>query len=71
MDPIKQKQIASLGGKAAHQQGRAHEFTTREAAAAGRKGGEKVAANRQHMAEIGKKGGLARNKGKKAGEAAA
>jgi general stress protein YciG len=39
MDPEKQRQIASKGGKAAHQQGRAHEFTPEEARAAGRKGG--------------------------------
>jgi hypothetical protein len=37
MDPEKQRQIASKGGKAAHQKGRAHEFTSEEARAAGRK----------------------------------
>jgi len=36
MDPEKQRQIASKGGKAAHQKGRAHEFTPEEARAAGR-----------------------------------
>lgn len=39
MDPDRQKEIASLGGKAAHQQGRAHEWTSEEAREAGRKGG--------------------------------
>jgi general stress protein YciG len=39
MDPAKQREIASKGGKAAHQKGTAHEFTPEEAAAAGRKGG--------------------------------
>ncbi len=39
MDPNKQKQIASKGGKAAHEKGTAHEFSSEEAAAAGRKGG--------------------------------
>jgi hypothetical protein len=34
----KQRRIASLGGKMAHQLGRAHEFTAEEARAAGRKG---------------------------------
>ncbi|MEJ6022086.1 KGG domain-containing protein [Ramlibacter sp. PS4R-6] len=37
MDPQKQREIASLGGRAAHQSGHAHEFTTEEARAAGRK----------------------------------
>jgi hypothetical protein len=37
MDPEKQRQIASKGGKAAHEKGRAHEFTSEEARAAGRK----------------------------------
>jgi general stress protein YciG len=36
----KHRAIASLGGKAAHQQGTAHEWTSEEAAAAGRKGGK-------------------------------
>lgn len=37
MDPQRQRQIASLGGRAAHQSGHAHEFTTEEARAAGKK----------------------------------
>jgi len=37
MDAEKQRQIASKGGKAAHQKGRAHEFTPEEAREAGRK----------------------------------
>ncbi len=40
MDPVKQREIASKGGKAAHEKGTAHEFTPEEAAAAGRKGGQ-------------------------------
>jgi general stress protein YciG len=39
MDRIKQKEIASKGGKAAHQKGTAHEWTSDEAREAGRKGG--------------------------------
>jgi len=57
MDPDKQKEIASEGGKAAHEQGTAHEFDSEEAREAGRKGGEAVSRNREHMAEIGRKGG--------------
>ncbi len=40
MDPAKQREIASKGGKAAHQKGTAHEFTPEEAREAGRKGGQ-------------------------------
>jgi general stress protein YciG len=40
MDPEQQRQIASMGGKAAHESGNAHEFTSEEAREAGRKGGE-------------------------------
>lgn len=39
MSPDKVREIASLGGKAAHEKGTAHEFTAEEARAAGRKGG--------------------------------
>lgn len=39
MDPDKQRQIASKGGKSAHEQGVAHEFSSEEAKRAGRKGG--------------------------------
>ena len=42
MDPDKQRKIASRGGKAAHEQGTAHEFTPEEARAAGWKGGLKA-----------------------------
>ena len=57
MDPQKQREIASKGGKAAHQQGVAHEWTTEEARMAGRKGGEAVSKNKSHMSEIGRRGG--------------
>ena len=40
MDPQRQREIASEGGRAAHEKGTAHEFTTEEARAAGRKGGQ-------------------------------
>lgn len=41
MDPSKQREIASKGGRAAHQKGTAHQWTSEEARAAGRKGGER------------------------------
>ena len=53
----KQREIARKGGRAAHEKGKAHEFTTDEARMAGRKGGEKVSVDRNHMAEIGRRGG--------------
>jgi len=40
MDEDKQREIASKGGKAAHEKGTAHEYTSAEAREAGRKGGE-------------------------------
>src|SRR6478735_3914579 len=57
MDANKQREIARKGGRAAHEKGTAHEFTSDEARAAGRKGGERVSADRRHMAEIGRLGG--------------
>jgi len=60
MDPSKQKEIASKGGKAAHAKGTAHEFDSGEAREAGRKGGVAVSRNREHMASIGRRGGEAR-----------
>ncbi len=39
MNPTKQKQIASRGGKAAHAAGKAHQWNSEEARRAGRKGG--------------------------------
>lgn len=39
MDKEKQREIASKGGKAAHEKGTAHEFSHDEAVEAGRKGG--------------------------------
>jgi general stress protein YciG len=60
MNAETQRSIASKGGKAAHRQGVAHEWSSDEARAAGRKGGEIVSQDRNHMAEIGRKGGEAR-----------
>lgn len=40
MDEDKQREIASKGGKAAHQSGNAHEFSSEEAREAGKKGGQ-------------------------------
>lgn len=63
MDPDKQRSIAAEGGRAAHRSGNAHQFDSREARAAGRKGGESVSQDRGHMSDIGRKGGGARGGG--------
>ena len=60
MSPERQREIASKGGRAAHEKGTAHEWTAEEARAAGRKGGETVSRDRAHMAAIGREGGGAR-----------
>ena len=57
MSEEKQRQIARLGGRAAHQQGTAHEFSSAEAREAGHKGGASVSRDRSHMAAIGRRGG--------------
>ena len=62
MDPSRQKEIASKGGRAAHAKGTAHQFTSEEAREAGRKGGMAVSRNRAHMAAIGREGGQSRGR---------
>jgi general stress protein YciG len=62
MDPAKQREIASKGGRAAHTKGTAHEFTSDEARVAGRKGGEAVSRDRAHMSAIGREGGHSRGR---------
>ena len=53
MDPKRQREIASEGGRAAHLSGNAHEFNSEEAREAGRKGGQ---ASGSHQT-AGNKGG--------------
>lgn len=66
MDPGRQRDIASKGGKAAHAKGTAHEWTADEARKAGRKGGEVVSRDRAHMEAIGRAGGEARGRARQA-----
>ena len=61
MDPERQKEIASKGGRAAHEKGTAHEWSSVEARNAGRKGGVTVSQDRAHMAAIGREGGESRS----------
>jgi hypothetical protein len=62
MDPKRQYEIASKGGRAAHARGTAHHFSSEEAREAGRRGGRAVSQNRAHMADIGRAGGKARSR---------
>jgi hypothetical protein len=61
MDRNKQREIASKGGKAAHQKGTAHEWTTEEAREAGRKGG--MASHRRKAGEESSGGSTQENSG--------
>jgi general stress protein YciG len=42
MSPEKKKEIAGMGGRAAHASGRAHQFSSEEARAAGKKRHQRV-----------------------------
>jgi hypothetical protein len=56
MNPARQREIASKGGKAAHQKGTAHEWTSEEAREAGRKGGMASHRGKQGDEESGGEG---------------
>lgn len=60
MDEQRRREVARMGGRAAHQKGTAHEFSSEEAREAGRKGGRAVSQNREHMSAIGREGGESR-----------
>jgi general stress protein YciG len=71
MDESKQREIASKGGKAAHEKGTAHEFTSEQAALAGSKGGKAAHAkgtahefSSQEAAAAGRKGGQSSHSGR-------
>ena len=67
MSPEKQREIASKGGRAAHEKGTAHEWTADEARNAGRKGGQVSRGGRGRLiippASPGDATGLAANEG--------
>jgi general stress protein YciG len=50
MDPERQKEIASMGGRKAHQNGTAHQWTKDSAKEAGKKGGKAAALSRRKKA---------------------
>ena len=51
MSPERQREIASKGGRAAHEKGTAHEWTAEEARRAGRKGGQVSRGGRGRLPE--------------------
>jgi hypothetical protein len=51
MSAEKQREIASKGGRAAHEKGTAHEWTADEARNAGRKGGQVSRGGRGRLAD--------------------
>ena len=53
MSADKQREIASKGGRAAHEKGTAHEWTPDEARAAGRKGGQISRGGRGRLSPVG------------------
>lgn len=66
MDENRQREIASQGGRAAHEKGTAHEWSSEEARAAGQKGGtsshsgpnnNRTPQNREQLAATGSRGG--------------
>lgn len=57
MDPAKQKEIASKGGKASHALGTGHEWTSESAREAGRKGGQASRGGRGKLPSGGSEGG--------------
>ncbi len=61
MDRGKQKEIASRGGKAAHQKGTAHEWTSEEARQAGRKGGMASHRRKQEAGESSSEAAIEQN----------
>ncbi len=76
MDPNKQKEIASLGGRAAHEKGTAHEWSSGEARTAGSKGGKVAHAkgtahewSSEEARMAGRKGGEAAHKVRQQGNA--
>lgn len=66
VDPERRRELGSRGGHIAHESGRAHEFDSVEAAQAGRLGGLKTSQDRAHMAAIGRRGGRAAARTKRA-----
>jgi general stress protein YciG len=57
MTPEQRREAGRKGGQAANERGVTHRWNSDEAREAGIKGGTAVSEDREHMAEIGRKGG--------------
>ena len=68
MSPEKQREIASKGGRAAHQKGTAHEWTSEEARSAGRKGGQISRGGRGRLADAAQRRHGGPNRSRPSGE---
>lgn len=60
LSPDARREIARRGGMASQSAGTRHRFTSEEARQAGRLGGASISQDREHMAEIGRRGAAAR-----------
>ena len=58
MDREKQREIASKGGKAAHEKGTANEFNSQTGAAAGREGGKARSKNNNNLSDMSNEEGV-------------
>ena len=61
MSAEKQREIASKGGRAAHEKGTAHEWTADEARNAGRKGGQVSRGGRGRLVDAAGRGAARRS----------
>ncbi len=70
MTTERKKEIASQGGRAAQESGRCHRWNSKEARAAGKKGGLSMAkkVDKSYWSELGRRGGLARQEKQESGE---
>ena len=68
MDPEQRRARAKLGGHASRASGHAHEFTREEARQGGKVGGWVVSRDRKRMSHIGRMGGAATARKKRAEE---
>lgn len=64
MTPERRREISSMGGIATWENGngKGYQEGSEATKASGRKGGTAISQNREHMAEIGRKGGNSRAK---------
>lgn len=62
MTPERLREVARSGGAAAKAAGSLHRFTAEQVARGGSAGGSIISRNREHMREIGRRGGLSKGR---------